>query len=192
MSEVVAAGVEAASLGDLINSKARYAAAMPTLITWLPRVHERRVRLRLIMAIGRPWAGLAALDALIEEFRAPHDRSQLWQVGDAISYLWTDRRYHELVELAIDPAYGSGREMVVYGMRKSKRPEAVEVLLGLLNDREVSGHATEALVALQDPRARPGLEQMTHDDREWVRDKARAGLARLEGAGARSSDERGR
>lgn len=183
LAELAAVGISVSSLDELVNSRARYPEAIPILVRWLPVVQERRVRDVLISALGRPWAGLAALDALIAEFTAPADPTQLWHLGDAISYLWSDSRWDQLVAIATDPANGAAREMIVYGMRRSKRAETVPVLLELLDDRQVSGHATEALVALRDPRALPGLERMTQDDRAWVRKKARQGIARLATAG---------
>ncbi len=63
---------------------------------------------------------------------------------------------------------------------KSKRPEAVDVLLEVLDDYPISGHATEALAKLGDERARAGLTKMLDDDRQWVREQAIIGLGKLD------------
>ncbi|WP_425547250.1 HEAT repeat domain-containing protein [Arthrobacter humicola] len=62
--------------------------------------------------------------------------------------------------------------MVFLGMGRSKRPEAVDILIRHLDDPVVSGHTVKALGMLRDPRARAGLESMTADRRTWVREAA--------------------
>ena len=69
--------------------------------------------------------------------------------------------------------------MVALGLGRSKRHEAGQVLIELLEDPVVSGHAVEALTKLRVPEARPGLERMTADNRAWVRRAARRALAKL-------------
>ena len=83
------------------------------------------------------------------------------------------------MDLARERSYGRGREMLVLGLARSKRREAGEVLIDLLDDPDVNGHAVKALRKLKDPRAREGLERMLDDDRSWVRKEAQRTLAVL-------------
>ena len=57
------------------------------------------------------------------------------------------------------------RPLLALALGKSKRPEAVDVLLGVLGDCAISGHAAEALATLQSERARSGLTSLLDDDR---------------------------
>jgi HEAT repeat protein len=89
--------------------------------------------------------------------------------------------FDELVGLARDRRHGKARQMVVLGLGKSKRPEAVDVLLGLVNDPDVDGHAVKVLGKLKAPAARAALEGKLGDGRAWVRSEARKALATLPG-----------
>ena len=69
--------------------------------------------------------------------------------------------------------------MVALALGKSKRPEAVDVLLQLMDDHDISGHAVFALSKRSNPRAREALEEKLTDDRPWVRKKAALGLRKI-------------
>lgn len=100
-------------------------------------------------------------------------------MGNALEVLADDSVFEELADLARDRAYGKARQMVVLGLGKSKRPEAVSVLLGLMDDDDVDGHAVKALGKLKAPAARGAFESKLDDKRAWVRQEARKALAKL-------------
>jgi len=134
-----------------------------------------------------PWAKPAAVRPLIEEFRRvdaavdPKGLGLRWTIGNALDLLFDDASFDELVELATDRRYGRAREMVVLGLGRSKRAAAVDVLLSLVDDPDVDGHAVSALGKLKAPAARAALEAKLDDRRAWVRSEARKALARLPG-----------
>jgi hypothetical protein len=68
-----------------------------------------------------------------------------WTIGGALEVLADDSSFDELAELARDRRYGMARQMIVLGLGRSKRPEAVEVLVGLVDDPEVEGQPVKAL-----------------------------------------------
>jgi hypothetical protein len=179
-------GFRVDSVRELPQLGVRYRAAVPVLVSWLPRVTTPSEKDAVVRALSVPWARPDALGAVIDEFRAPpvpgDPQWELvrWAAGNAIDVLWDDARFDDLIELARDRRYGKAREMVVLGLGRSKRPEAVEVLIELLEDPIVNGHAVEALVKQKAPQAREGLERMTGDSRAWVRRAAKRGLARLD------------
>jgi HEAT repeat protein len=133
-----------------------------------------------------PWARDGALGPLVDEFKAipepvgPAGQSLRWAIGNALEVLWDDERFFDLLYLARERSYGRAREMVVLGLGRSKRPEAGGILIELLNDPDVSGHAVKALAKLRLQEARPGLEKMLGDDRSWVRRAARKALSDLD------------
>ena len=108
----------------------------------------------------------------------------LWDVASEIYLKFSDHCFDDVAALLQDRRYGVDRQMLALALGKSKRPEAVDVLLSVLDDYGVSGHATEALAKLRSERARGGLVSMLGDDRQWVRTQARKGLARLDEAAA--------
>jgi HEAT repeat protein len=183
--ELAAAGFETRSLADLRHSGARYRGAIPVLLGWLERVADPKVKGELVRALSVPWAKPAATRPLIEEFRQvptsvdPTGTGLRWTIGNALDVLFDDASYDELAELAADRRYGKARQMVVLGLGRSRRPEAVEVLLGLVDDPDVDGHAVKALGKLKAPAARTALVAKLDDTRAWVRGEARKALAKL-------------
>ncbi len=175
-------GYDVGSLAELRHSGVRYRKAVPILVAALPSVSEKKTLMEVVRALSVPWATPVATGPLIELFRRVEDSTGLgvrWTVGNALDVTWNDDDFDRLVELARDRSYGRSREMLVLGLARSKRPEAGEVLVELLGDAEVSGHAVKALRKLKLPSARPGLERMLDDDRPWVRKEAQRALAAL-------------
>jgi HEAT repeat protein len=191
-------GYPVGALSQLAQSGLRYAEAVPVLIEALEEGLQEDldnwddlVQLEwLARALSVPWAKKLGLDPLIRAFRQvplgePEAKSSYvrWAVGNALDVVWDDSRYDDLASLINDRRYGWARRMLVRGARKSKRPEVVDLLLGLLDDPDVSGYATEALSRMKDPKARPGLERMAGDKEAWVRKYAARGLERLDKLG---------
>lgn len=187
LSELAGIGLSVRSLADLRHSGLRYREAVPVLLRWLGRVSDRRVTEEVVRALSVPWAKPVAVEPLIEQFRQvdlavdPSGTGLRWAIGNALEVLFDDASFDELAELAADRGYGKARQMVVLGLGKSKRPEAVGVLLGLVDDPDVDGHAVKALGKLKAPAARVALEGKLDDRRAWVRNAARTALAKLPG-----------
>lgn len=152
------------------------------LVAALPEISDTKTLMEVVRVLSVPWARPAAILPLIELFRSVGDDTGLgvrWAIGNALDVTWSDDYFDEVVELALDRSFGRSREMVVLGLGRSKKPEAGEVLIELLKDPDVSGHAVKALRKLHVPSARGGLERMLDDDRAWVRKEARRALAAL-------------
>lgn len=187
MTELAAAGVATRSLTELRQSGKRYRGAVPVLLRWLERASDPKVKEELVRALSVPWAKPMATGPLIEQFQLvdqsvdPSGLGLRWTIGNALDVVFDDGSFDALAGLAQDRRYGKARQMVVLGLGKSKRPEAADVLLGLLDDPDVDGHAVKALGKLRSPAAREALEIKLDDRRAWVRDEARKALAKLPG-----------
>lgn len=185
LAELAAAGYRVRSLAALRHSGAPYRDAVPVLLRWLPRATDPKLKGEIVRALTVPWARPAATKPMIEEFRRadasvdPTGTGLRWTIGNALEVLADDSSFDELAELARDSRYGKARQMVVLGLGRSKRPEAAEVLIGLIEDPEVDGHAVKALGKLRAPAARVALESKCDDKRAWVRREAKKALARL-------------
>lgn len=185
LAELAEVGFSVASLTELRTSGVRYRAAVPVLLRWLPMVSDREVKEDLVRALSVPWARPVAARPLIDEFARVDERVDpsgtglRWAIGNALSIVADDSVFDELVHLVEDRSFGKARQMVVVGLGRSKRPEAVPVLIGLLDDEDVSGHAVKALAKLGVEEARPALERMVNDPRSWVRNEAKKALPRL-------------
>ncbi len=178
-------GFDVESLSDLRHSGVRYINAVPALVAALSADLEPRTLEEVVRALSVPWAKPAATGPMVEVFRTVRVPSGTsldslrWAVGNALYALWDNKYFDELVDLVRERSYGRDREMVVLGFARSKRPEAGDVLLELLDDPDVNGHAVKALAKLRIPHARAGLERMAGDSRAWVRRAAESALSNL-------------
>ncbi|MCP4305631.1 MAG: HEAT repeat domain-containing protein [bacterium] len=183
--DLAAAGFTSRSLADLRHSGARYREAIPILVDWLVRVTDVKVKGEIVRALSVPWAKPLATGPLLEQFRQleasadPTGTGLRWTIGNALEVLFIDADFDAFADLARDVRFGKARQMIVLALGKSKRPDAVEVLLGLVDDSEVDGQAVKALAKLKAPSARSALEGKLADGRAWVRSAARKGLAKL-------------
>jgi len=186
MADLHAAGYDVASVTALRTSGEQYRDAIPVLLDWLPRADNPFLKSAIVRALSVPWAKPAAVEALVREFESlPPEEGEMglrWTVGSALEVVGDDAHFDDLAQLARERRFGRAREMVVLWFGKAgkgRRDDAVTLLLDLVEDPDVGGHATQALAKLADPRSREALTRMTRDERSWVRRKAEAGLKKI-------------
>jgi HEAT repeat protein len=185
VAALAAAGYGVRDIGDLVKSGAHYSSAVPVLVDWLSRADEPMVQDAIARALSVPWAKEAG-PALVREFRRVSDDSGTgvrWTLGNALSVVASDPLCEDLIELATDRRFGRAREMVVLAlgnMSASLAPRVRDVLVGLLADDEVAGHALIALGKLADPETRDAIEPFTNHGKPWVRTEAKKALLRID------------
>ncbi|MBN2394562.1 MAG: HEAT repeat domain-containing protein, partial [Anaerolineae bacterium] len=67
-----------------------------------------------------------------------------------------------------------------------KDARAIGVLIELLDDEEVAGHALMALCKLAPPEARSAIERFTDHPRTWIRNEAKRALAKIDKKSSRA------
>lgn len=186
LRDVRARGLAVESVADLFNKKLEYRAVVPVLIDWLPRIDNRDVKEDIVRALSVKWAkGTPAAKALVAEFERADDPGNLglrWAIGNALEVLASDELAEDLMRLARERRYGRAREMVVLALGKLKDPRAADVLLYLLEDDEVVGHAVSALGKLRVAKARSRIEPLVEHPKAWIRQEARKALLRIDRA----------
>jgi hypothetical protein len=173
---------------DVVNTRQSYRAAVPVLLDWLGRVDaevsgpERAgFREALVRSLAVKEARGRAGPALVREFRRRGVSSEYrWAVGNALEVVADDALYDDVAELAGDPSYGRDRQMVVLALARTKDPRAVEVLIRLVEDDSVVGHALMALGRLKAARARTTIEGCLNHPQPWVRREAKKALAKFD------------
>lgn len=174
-------------------SRFDYERAMPFLIKWLPRVEANGLKEAIARGMtSEPSAIGEGAQALLEEFRkAPNDSSLKWTLGNALSTLADASLADDLIVLLEDRTQGNGRQMLCVALRRTKDPRAPEVLISLIHDPEVGGHAIHALRSYGPKsslphlgRARPALESALTDPRAsgFAKRMAKKSLERLDAA----------
>lgn len=182
------------SVFDLVNSKARYQDAIPALIKCLGMVSDNWIKEGIVRALTVKEARGKADKALVSEFRSlPTEQEYFclkWAIGNALSVVATDAVFDELVELVRDKRHGRAREMLAVAIGNMKNPAAADVLIELLGDEEVAGHAIMALGKLKAEKARPYIERFLDHPKAWVRREAKKALAKLDKAQAKRSEQK--
>jgi len=198
------AGIDATGFGDFASravtaagielSAFDYQRAMPILIKWLPLVETSELK----EVIARGMTGEASArgegaKVLLDEFRrAPADGASLkWAIGNALATLADASLGDALIELVQDPRHGTARQMLCEALRRTNDPRSPDVLISLISDPDVSGHA---IAALRDygpkrsipylERARPALENVLLDrsSSDFAKRMAKTSLERIDAA----------
>lgn len=88
-----------------------------------------------------------------------------------------------MLSFATDRRYGAATRMIVLGLAKLKGTRVVDVLLSLLTDDEVAGHAVIALGSLRVKRARSRIEPLLKHPKPWIRKEAKRALTKIDKGG---------
>lgn len=184
VADLAAAGFEVDGARDLLRSGKYPANLVPILVRWLPLVQYDALKEDIVRTLSVPWARAAA-PALIAEFeRAALDQplGLGWAIGNALEVVANDAITVDMLRLATDRRYGTARQMLVRGLGRLKDPHVIDVLIDLLADEDVFGHAVVALGKLRARAARPHLEPLLRHKSATVRNAAKTALGRIDKA----------
>lgn len=174
---VEATGVRADSIAELRELASP--AVVTTLIEWLPRVTNLHVKRDMVSALSNECARPSAAAPLLAAFESTTDDGLRWSIASALSEVADESVTDRIVELVHDRTSGSARQMLALALGKSGDKSVAPVLVALLGEYELAGHAVMALVALQASEAVPEIEKLRSDDRAWVRNEVRRALVDL-------------
>lgn len=184
--ELSKTGFNIASFSDLYRikdfaNKTTYRQVLPILLKWLPQIEDLRVKESIVRALSIKWAKPIAAPTLIKEFIQITDSENQckWAIGNALSVVADDSVFEEIVELVQEKEHGVARQMVEVALGNMKDPRAVDVLLELLHDDQVAGHAIFALGKIKSFKARPYIEPFLNNDKSWVRKEAKRALEKI-------------
>lgn len=184
LSDLTGAGFDLKRISDL-NRAGHYAEAIPVLIHWVPLVSNRPLREELIRVISVPWGGRQAAELLLSEMKKPGDARLKWAIANGLAVVADDAVYRDVVALIADKTVGKPREMLTLALGNMKNPAAVDILVRLLEDDIVVGHALMALRKLKAVAARPLIERLVEHKKAWVRTEARKALGAIDRAEAK-------
>jgi HEAT repeat protein len=137
-------------------------------------------------------AGPVAAKPLIAEFRrlleSAEQRAEFvrWAIANSLTVVADKDSADDIIELLRLPESGSARQMLALALGKLKAENAVPLLIELLKDQQVVGHAADALGKLRAQEARLPLEQLTSHPQTWIRNEVKKALERIQ-AGPRPS-----
>jgi hypothetical protein len=184
LRELAASGFKVQSVGELRQSCAEYPAAIPILVRWLPKVQNAHVKEDIVRTLSVPWASPEAVPTLITEFRGADGQQReglRWAIANALAVTADDAAFDQLVALVTDRKYGKAREMLALALDNCHDPRSVDVLIQLLADEQVVGHAVIALGKLKSKAARSHIQDLLKHPLDWVRAEATKALAAIDG-----------
>jgi len=177
-------GVEVTDVWDLVNTRQAYPRAIPLLIDFIKEGSaDRRTLEALVRALTVKEARGLAGRPLVQLFRSrPHEEnnSLKWAIGNALSVVADESLLDDIITLVTDRQHGRSRQMLAEALGTMKSARAVEVLIELLEDEEVAGHAVTALGKLRARRARTLIERFLKHPTTWIRNQAKQALARID------------
>jgi len=180
LQDIAHAGLRINSVWDLVNESQSYPEAIPVLMKHLPIPYHRRIREGIARALTVKEAKGVACRVLLEEFKKSDDPSPngfKWALANALSVTADQSVLDELIELAADRSHDGARDGIVRALANFPGDErVVDVLIDVLSDETVAGHAVTALGKLKAKRAEPCLERFLTHPQAWVRKEAKKAI----------------
>lgn len=182
LAELRQAGLTVNGISDLFNYGLDYRRAISALLKWLPKVHNLDVKEGIVRALSVSWARPAAAPLLIEEYRRAPDQPPgfKWAVGNALGVVADDSCFEEIAELARDTRHGKARDRLLAALGTIRRPEAIEVLIELLDDEDMALWAARVLGQKHVDRARAKIQELVDHAEPAVRAQATRSLAMID------------
>ena len=144
------------------------------LLDRLPLLVERYSETRVVTILNDTFTGKTYEDLI-------------WTLGESLRrFLKRNKPLRQSPELwtrveaiCCDPRYGRGRESFTMLLGQYGGRDRVPILVGLLEDDQVQGHALYALRLLGAAQARAKAEQLLDSPRTWIRAEARKYLRKI-------------
>ena len=192
LKDLAQAGFRVDRIYEIGERKRDYKKAVPVLMHWLPRVDSPDVKGEIAMALTVPWAGSEAAPLLIDEFRkapASEEFGVKVPIGDALTVVADDSVFSEIVELVRDRRHGKSRMALILALGNMRNPEAVDVLIALLDDESMIGPSLVSLGKLEAEKARPQIETFLTHPSIRIRIIAKKALARIDKASRKKAKQ---
>ncbi len=173
------------SMSDIFRYKFNhkiYKRAIPVLIKWLSKIENLEVKDEIISCLrDKNGRDPAIVPILIKEFYLADELAAKNQychdykanLGDAIGNSMNDDYFDQIISIVQNKKHGDARIMLVLGLAKLKNPKVVDILIDLLKDEDVQGHAVTVLRKLKAKKAAPYVEPLLNHPITWIRNEAK-------------------
>ena len=111
----------------------------------------------------------ALVELILLVFKSQNRPSNLWEYGDLLYKIGNFNYLHDYLELVKDKSLGSDRQMLLLLLGKSKNKTVIPVLIELLSDNSVCGHALDALSNFSGNEIEESMLKYSKSDITWVR-----------------------
>ncbi len=176
-------GVEVDSIYDLVNTNEKYPQAIDTLISLLNENIDfnQKIKEGIVRSLAVKEAKGKANDVLFKlyELNSEDLRSLNWAIGNTIYIIVQPKDEEKIIEIVKDKSKGTARQMFVSALGKLKSDAVEKVLIDLLDDEDVRGHAISALGKLKSLKAASKISTFLDHDNSWIRKVAKKALKKI-------------
>ncbi|MFZ7942733.1 HEAT repeat domain-containing protein [Neobacillus sp. 19] len=179
ISEIRDLGYSISTIEELKKIDNKNKDVIPIILRHLSQITEFNHKEFLVRCLGVKGFNSAS-SPLINEFKNSSNNTYKWAIGNSLSLILDKSSLNDLLEIATDKKHGTARQMIVDGLGKFKDKKVIPVLVGLLEDKDVQGHALSALSRFKDPELIPYIKPFVNHEITWVRNTAKRAINKLE------------
>ncbi len=179
--ELNRAGIDLASIWDLVNAEHRYPQAIGILLDHVTKEYSFKSKEGIVRALATKDAVGKATPVLINEYhKIPKNEWALrWAIGNTVCATVTKNDSESIFSVVSDKANGTSRQMFVLALAKLRFAKAEDTLIMLLDDDEVVLHAISALIRLKSKKAERKLNHLTQHVNKIVQKHAVKALTKF-------------
>lgn len=182
--ELNAAGAKVSSVFDLVNSETSLTPPVgAVLLRHLTLPHARRTLEGIVRALADRAAPEGTFECLCRLFTSDADVDK-WAVANSMEVVARSRNKDELVKLLANKKHGRNRQMLAVAAGKVGKgdEQVLRVLIDLLGDAELLGHAVIGLRKLGHSSALPALSKIDQSQvPAWVQNEIAKAVKKLTG-----------
>ena len=179
LQEIREKGVEVSSINDLMKINMKYRDLIPILLRYLNDVPDENDKEFIVRCLGVK-GFIEASKPLISEFYKSKNITFKWAIGNSLSIISDINSIPELIKIAQEKEHGIARQMIVEGLGVYKKDDIKAVLISLLKDDEVVGHAISGLSKTGDKTLIKYIEPFLTYKVKWIRNEACKAIKKLE------------
>ncbi len=178
LQEIREKGVEISSINDLMKIDKNYKALVPIILQHLQQITDEGDKQFLVRCLGVKGFD-EATEPLINEFLNSSNVSYKWAIGNTLYNIMNKGALNILLKIAQEKKHGIARQMIVLAIGKMGDQNVIPVLLGLLNDEDVTGHVITALSNFKDATLIPHIEPFMKHKVNWISGEAKKTIKKL-------------
>lgn len=172
-------GVEIENIDELKMLGKKDRDLVPILLEFLDLVEDENDKEFLVRCLGVK-GFYEATGQLLREFYNTEKITYKWAIGNSLAIISDESQLNEMIKIAIEKKHGIARQMIVDGLGSFRSDEVKEVLVNLLTDDDVVGHAINALSKVGDKSTKKYIEPFVTNKVAWIRKAAIKTLKKLD------------
>lgn len=171
-------GFEITNINDLMGMNKGHKDLVPILLRYLKEIDDEGDKEFIVRCLGVKGFSEASR-SLIDEFYKSNNLNYKWAIGNTLSIIQDKDLLPDLIKIAREKEHGIARQMIVHGLGSYKAEKVKDVLVELLYDNEVVGHAISAIAKMGDVSLVKYVQPFLSYKVKWVRNEANKTIKKL-------------